>query len=274
VRLLLTSGAIVNSQDAEDSTPLHRAAQSGYLDIVTLLLGSGADVNIQNINNKMASDLALDNGRLDVARYFSEWMDSADSLDRINLASLERESQNSPPDVARASLGCGNDPNIPDETTSLHAALEIGDLVIMQSRLEAGADVNERDDICATPLVYASGGGRLEVAELLIEYGADVNLPTWTGRTPLHAASHHGHADVVYLLLDHGADLDAKDLSQWTALHLALYGGSFETVKALLERGANVHVRNDLDQTPLQILSRIGDPELMRLFSEYDAHRK
>jgi hypothetical protein len=156
---------------------------------VTLLIGSGADVNIHNSNNETASDLALDNGRLDVARYLSGWMGSAESLDLINLASLERESQDPPPDVARASLGCGNGPNIPDETTSLHAASEMGDLVIMQSLLETGADVNERDEAYTTPLVYAALGGRLEVAKLLIEYGADVNLPEWTGWTPLHAAS-------------------------------------------------------------------------------------
>jgi ankyrin repeat protein len=240
---------------------------------VTLLLGSGADVNIHNRNNKTASDdLVLDNGRLDVARYLSEWMGSA-CLDGINLASLE-ESQNSPPDVARASLGCGNGPNIPDETTSLHAASEMGDLVIMQSLLETGADVNERDEAYATPLVCASEEGRLEVAKLLIEYGADANLPDWTGWTPLHAASHYGHADVVHLLLDHGADLDAKNQRQCTALHLALDCSSFKTVKALLERGVNVHVQDDLDQTPFQIASRRRDRELMRLLSEFGAHGK
>jgi ankyrin repeat protein len=239
---------------------------------VTLLFGLGADVNIRNKNNRTALDLALDNGRLDVARYLSELMGNADSLDRINLASFERESHNSPPDVARASLECGNSPNIPDETTSLRAASEMGDLVLMQSLLETGADVNERDETHATPLVYVSKEGRFEAAKLLIEYGADVNLPGWTGWTPLHAASSGGYADVVHLLLDHGADLDAKNQRQWTALHLALNRESFETIKALVEQGANVHVQNDLDQTAFQIVSRRGDRRLMRLFSEYGAH--
>jgi len=243
---------------------------------VTLLFGSGADVNIHNNNNKTASDLALDNGRLDVARYLSERMGNGDSLDRINLAFLERESQNSPPDVARASLGCESGASTPDETTSLHAASEMGDLVLVQSLLETGADVNERNKHYATPLAYASLEGRLEVAKLLIKYGADVNLPNGTGWSPLHTASYQGHADVVHLLLDHGADLDAKNQYQCTALHLAVDSGSLETIKELLEQGAIVHVqaRDDRDETPFQIASQKGDRELMRLLFEYGAHGK
>src|ERR1019366_8283483 len=104
-------------------------------------------------NNKTSLDLALDNGRLDVAGSLAEWMGIVISQDRINPASLNTASQDSLPNA-------------------LHAASEAGHLEIVQSLLEVGADVNERDEYHWTPLFLASNEGRVEVAKLLIEYGA------------------------------------------------------------------------------------------------------
>lgn len=52
--LLLASGPVVNSRDSEDTTSLHKAAQSGHLDVVrlvTLLLESGADIDTRYTND-------------------------------------------------------------------------------------------------------------------------------------------------------------------------------------------------------------------------------
>lgn len=271
VRLLLTSGSSVDSQD-EDSTPLHRAAQSGHLDIVILLLRSGAGVNVHNSNDKTAKDLALDHGRLDVARCLTEWIEDVDGQNCINLASLDTASQDSLPSVARSSLGHGSEPNIPDErSTSLHDASDAGHIEIVRSLLEGGADVNERDIGHLTPLAHASRRGHLEVVKLLINYSSDVNSQDWIGWTALHIASRYRHVDVVHLLLDHGADVNAKRQDNSTPLHIAIENRSFEIVKALLEQGADVHVRNDLGQTPFQMASRRGEQDIVRLLSEYGA---
>lgn len=267
MRLLLASGSSVNSRDAEDSTPLHRAAQIGHLDIVTLLLSLDIAVDILNSNNKTPFDLALDNGRFDVARSLAEWMGSGDLQDRIKLATLDTASRKTITNDARPPPGYGSDLNIPDEwRNSLHAASEAGHLEIVRwLLLEVGADINERDKDHRTPLCCASAGGSVDVAKLLIEYGADVNSLDITGWTPLHTASRNGHVDVVQLLLDHGADVNAMKQDQWTALRLAILGRSVEVVKVLLEQGADISVRNDVGHTPLRMASRRGQPEIVRL---------
>jgi ankyrin repeat protein len=275
VNLLLTSGSSVNLQDGKNSTPLHRAAQSGHIDIVTLLLSSGAGVNIRNSNNKTAFDLAVDNDRLDVARSIAEWIGDTDLQVFINSVSLVSASQDSLPSVAMPPLGRGSEANIPDELRrSLHAASGAGHLEIVRSLLEGGANIDERDESHRTPLSHASGSGRVEVAKLLIEYGADVNSSDGTGWTPLHSASSHGHAGVVHLLLDHGADANAMKQDLWTALHHAIFNRSLEIVKALLEQGADVRMRNDLGHTPFQMASWMGLDEIVQFLSEYDAQGK
>jgi len=43
--LLIANGADVNARDSKDRTPLHRAAENGYVDVVDVLVKRGADVN-------------------------------------------------------------------------------------------------------------------------------------------------------------------------------------------------------------------------------------
>ena len=68
----------------------------------------------------------------------------------------------------------------------------------------------------------------------LIDAGADVNAKDERGRTPLHAAALNGHADTVKALIAAGADVNGKDKRGQTPLHLAADRG---TAKALAGDG-------------------------------------
>ncbi len=237
---------------------------------MTLLLESGADVNIRDSNDKTPLDVALDHGRFDVARLLVEYMGNVDSQNRIDLTFLDNPPQGPPPNVAQRSLGRGEDSDVPQNMkTSLHDASEEGNLEIVQSLLDSGAYVNERNALQQDPLFCASRGGRVEVAKLLIKYGADVNFQDRVGRAPLHIASRSGHLDVVLVLLENGADTNIKTQGHWTALHFASILGYVEIVNALLRWGANIHLRNDEGHTPTQLASRRGERGIVQLLSEY-----
>ena len=117
---------------------------------------------------------------------------------------------------------------------SLCTAAENGQIDVVRSLLEQGADVDEMDSLRQTALAVASINGKLQVAELLIEHGADVNSRDADGWTPLHMASQYGHLDVVRLLLDHNADLNASSRNLRTALDVASHCGHLEIVELLL----------------------------------------
>ena len=59
--------------------------------------------------------------------------------------------------------------------------------------IKAGADVNQRDEIVWTALLYAADHGKCKCMELLIKAGADVNIQKITGRTALicRIVKHH-----------------------------------------------------------------------------------
>ena len=81
----------------------------------------------------------------------------------------------------------------PEATTALHQAVRAGDIMLLQSLIAEGANVNERDLNEWTALHKAAHNGKIEAAELLISHCADVNAKDVYGETPLLDAVENGH---------------------------------------------------------------------------------
>jgi len=69
-------------------------------------------------------------------------------------------------------VGCGP-PEPPD--ISIHQAADQGNIEAVKQHLDAGANVNAKDEVGWTLLHTAAFYGHKEIAELLITKGADVN---------------------------------------------------------------------------------------------------
>jgi hypothetical protein len=191
----------MNFQDSAGSTPLHKAAQNGHLNIVILLLNWGADAKIRNSNDKTALDGALDNRRLDVARFLIGYMEDVDPQDRIDLTSLDTllQARDSLLDFAQPFPESREGIVIPYEGEwSLHIASEEGNIQVVLSLLDSGIDVNDLNAHLETPLHSASISGRVEVANQVWggrEFPGQDRFDTivWTSRhSPLVTRSWRG----------------------------------------------------------------------------------
>ena len=87
-----------------------------------------------------------------------------------------------------------------------------------------------------TPLMCAAEKGEREMVQTLLNAGADVNADTLLEDSPLMYAAKNGHTEVVKVLLQAGADVAGEDGS--IPLELAAEGGFSETARKLMEYGA------------------------------------
>jgi hypothetical protein len=105
----------------------------------------------------------------------------------------------------------------------IHAATLLGDLEAIEQHIASGSDLNDREPaVGSTPLISAAVFGRTEVAKALIEAGADVNLKNNEGSTALHSAAFLCRMEIVELLLASGADKELLNNYGSTALQSVL----------------------------------------------------
>jgi ankyrin repeat protein len=214
VKQHLADGVDVNAKDKDGFTPLHDAVGWGHKEVVELFIAKGADVNANHapidrfFNGKTPLDLASKDEIADLLRKHGG----------KTYAELKAEE-------------------------SIHKAAIKGNIEAVKQYLAAGTDVNAKDVNGVTPLYYAAGRGRKEVAELLIAKGADVNVNAKSDRdaTPLHGAAFNGHAEIAELLIAAGADVNAKIKSGGrkgqTPLDLAISNDRIKTADLLRKHG-------------------------------------
>ena len=97
-----------------------------------------------------------------------------------------------------------------------------GRLNVIESLIQAGADVDKATNNGFTALIAASGKVHAAIVEALIQAGADVDKATNNGDTALIVASEKGHGATVEVLIKAGADIDKAADDGVTALMLSL----------------------------------------------------
>ncbi|CAM9253102.1 unnamed protein product, partial [Discosporangium mesarthrocarpum] len=132
---------------------------------------------------------------------------------------------------------------------------------IVQSLLQAKAQVNIRDDDKNSPLHIACKYGHVDIVKSLLKYNANTGARNVELMTPLHMASQHLRIKIVTILLkeNQGTMVNAEDSRGCTALHYAcrrlantenaqtredldlIKEGEEEVVQVLLRHGASLH---------------------------------
>lgn len=212
-KLLIDAGADVNIRDEAGATPWYLAAYYGYTEIARLLIIAKADPVIppkndlkeENkiieavINRKDKDGYTLIMGAVEDYQYSQNikliqfFIDKGADLSVTypdGQTLIEKAIQTNNTELIKLLFEASETKNYisPAKRLSnlnLIAAAQNGNIVTVNNALKAGADINTKDKIGCTPLIWAVNGYEYGLAEFLIEQGADVTIRDNDGDTAL-----------------------------------------------------------------------------------------
>ena len=208
-RVLIDSGADLETRESCDLSPLQVAILRRCLRTVEVLLRAGAGVNVADTHGRTCVILAAHGGDTEIV---------------CTLLCM--------PDV-EVDQGDNNG------RTALHHAAYKKQADVVQLLIDAGADIEAKDTYRWPPLHKATEGGRLDIVKMLVSAGADVRAPDDNGHTCIFPASRQGHTDIVrYLVGLPEVEVNHRGTSGHTALYYARQKGHVDVVQVLLKHGA------------------------------------
>lgn len=242
VRFLISRGANIHQGSNNGMTALHEVAWNGNIPILELLLAAGADPSVMNYAGKTPLDLAREQEHQTVIQRLMPLSNPAakpqspqDAVSRRLAAREKRKKQTEKALKQWPFYGC----------TRLHQAIMDNDLVTAATLIDQGHDLTTRCDYfeqSMSPLHCAARFDREEMVRLLLDRGTNINaVDPNTGMTPLHVATVNGQIEIAELLISKGADINQKDRGDRSVFTLAVIHKEPEMVKLYASLGFNVN---------------------------------
>jgi ankyrin repeat protein len=209
VMTLLTNGADPRVVDAEGRSALHGAALSADPAVAALLIDAGAPLDAIDRAGWSPLGVACANGNWSLARFLLERGARAEPEggQPVLLAACSGEDQTDGVRLLlkhKARVEARGRLN----RSALHVACLAGNASIAAALLDAGADVNARDEHGVTPLLEAARAGSRDVLGVLAPRQPDCGASDASGRNALAIAcqSSRCDSDLVAQLLAMGVD--------------------------------------------------------------------
>ncbi|XP_052089089.1 protein phosphatase 1 regulatory subunit 12A-like isoform X12 [Mytilus californianus] len=201
VEFLVQHSADVDVCDNEGWTPLHATASCGFTEIARYLIKEGANVAAVNNDGDLPIDICEDEI---MEQMLQEEMSKLD----IDADAARQEEENQMLEDANKWL---NNKSVKEKrhqktgATALHVAAAKGYMKVISVLLQAGVDVNARDNDGWTPLHAAAHWCQEEVCKALVDHMCDMEVKNNAGQTSIDVAD----SDIIKLL----EELKAKQQS-------------------------------------------------------------
>jgi len=248
-------------------------------EIIRYYINHGVDINYGTGPYENAPILFVIPGEygIDMVRYFHD--NGADLKVKDDREATLMYYANGDNELIEFLLKKGLDINAKDfeGKTPLHYEAKTGDIKSIKALIDAGANINEHDNISfITPLDEAILNNKKFAVELLLKSGADINIAK--ERHPvLHNAARQkcisnlnsDIPDIIHLLSEYGADINDVDRTGDTALHEAAYCGNVDAALIFIKKGIEINARNKSRETALGVAIEKEQNQIAEIIREH-----
>jgi ankyrin repeat protein len=237
--------------------PLHRAAQRGRVEIMTMLLDAGADINAVDNDGHVACRVACRSNQFDALKLLVERGANL-AVDYSNGLSILTGVAQHVKDERFVLLLL--DAGAPLDVLSNGELMGLVKTVAVFNRLRA-RDVNfttMRDESGRTLCHHvARSVTREDDLRLLVNACGNDAIHTVdnNGKTPLHSAASSSNGLAVRVLVEFGADIDRQNKVGWTALIEACSQARCSPVELIVALGADVNLVDRWGKTACHVVT-------------------
>lgn len=235
IQMMEADSGLLKADLEEGMTPLHYGVYLGLDSVVDYTLKHGLDLSMK---------------------------------DRRGLTPVWFSVSGGQPAMLRKLIALGADLSIKnsDGENLLFRAARARNAEVVGILLENGLKLDEKAPNGMSLMDYAFSGGSIDVVKLLVVKGMKLEPSAEAGIPILVRAAVSDNADAIHYLLDHGFDVNARNANNGrTALLMAVDFGNRDGARALVMRGADVNAVDKDGMTPLSIVVKKGDSELVDL---------
>ena len=258
-QVLLEQGLITLKPNADYCcTSLHIAAREGAINLARLLIKNGTDINSRDIDSRTPLHIAAQYAESGMVRLLLAHCANVEAVDGLGRTPLHVACDGKAAQECVTILldaGANVDARDEDGFTVLETAIRDDQSELALLLLARGANVENRDHDGRTPLFIAVEYKRDWAIKSLLENAADLATRNAHGNTALYDAVDSSNESVVRTLLDHGAmTKTAVDQGKGhgdALLHCAVRGANVAILEMLLEAGADIHERDYAGETAL-----------------------
>lgn len=278
-KLLNGDLSMVNEKIGDlQNTPLHTAARKGLVDISKLLLNSGAKLNTVNKKSLTPIQIAANYGRLEVLKLMlNDEPKYLNYIDHTGNSLLMLAAIKGHVDTVTYLLSHHADVSVKnkDGNNVFHVAaeknrLKVLDLLIKKKEYEF---IDESNRVGCTPLHLAAGKGYDKVVKMLLLEGANPQVRNSRGKTAFMMAHekcknifkfHQNYKEIKYWCHSDMSSLLSKKVFEEgnSAFHIAaLFPKSRQIIKAIADGGVNIRTYNHNHMMPIHVAADCGEAE-------------
>jgi uncharacterized protein len=192
LKLLIEAGADLNLRSEDGRTALMEIVLGGassehIKELISLLVNAGADTEIVDKYDNTAILLAASSGKHDIVDYLKLFRASDQNLNQIYLI----------------------------------LASEKGDTDAVKQFIKSGININAKDQVGNTSLMYAAWYGYENIVNALLEKNSDLDIQGTLHRSALLLSISSSHFTIATSLINAGANIHLIDKQGYNSLTLA-----------------------------------------------------